>query len=135
MSQQLDRHPLRSEESQGPAAAGGRDVGLMVSLAAIVVGAALLFAGYWGASETVDPGEQIPHLASATIPGLALVIGGAVLLVRREQARQRSHTQALVERMDALLAWLGSTADPLDQADQPNGVEPAEPASNVSSDQ
>lgn len=135
MSQQLDRHPLRSEGGSAPDAAGGRDVGLLVSLAAIVVGAALLFAGYWGASETVNPGDQIPHLASATVPGLALVIGGAVLLVRREQARQQAQTRALVERMDALLAWLGSTADPLDQADQPNGMERAESAPNVPSDQ
>ncbi|MFZ6003166.1 MAG: hypothetical protein ACOYXM_04465 [Actinomycetota bacterium] len=90
----------------------------------MAIGAALLFAGYWGASDTSSPGEQIPHLASATVPGLALVVGGAVLTLRREHERDRDELRALTARFDALLDWLAQgepTSNQVDASPAPGG--------------
>lgn len=109
MPDSLDDHPLRRRGSRPQTTRW--DIGRLVSQVAVAVGAALLLIGYWGTSGTTDPSEQIPYLASSTFPGLALVIGGLVLLSRREQQRQRAQTEVLVERFDAVLAWLASADD------------------------
>ncbi|HEX5367371.1 MAG TPA: hypothetical protein VFW63_12005 [Acidimicrobiales bacterium] len=114
MTEALHDHPLRQGGSRPTGAR--RDIGSLVAPILIAIGAALLFGGYWGVSDSVDPGDQIPYLASATLPGLALVVGGIVLLLRAEQRRQRQQTEALVERFDAIIAWLGSAGD-----ERPNG--------------
>jgi hypothetical protein len=79
----------------------------------------LLFAGWWGASDSTNPGEQLPYFASAVIPGLAVAVFGCVLLVKREVERARAETRAVVERFDAVLDWLAAAAEPLES--HPNG--------------
>ena len=121
MSDELADHPLRVTTSPRR----GLDLTVAIPIAVIAVGAVLLFAGYWGASDTANPGDQIPHLASGTVPGLALVIGGAVLLLRREHERDREELRALTARFDALLDWLGSAEAPADDtAVAGNGAAP-----------
>jgi hypothetical protein len=117
MTEELQDHPLRGRRPRPGAAR--RDIGELASRILIAVGAALLFGGYWGVSGTAIPADQIPYLASATFPGVALVIGGLVLLQRGEQRRQRQQTEALVDRFDAIIAWLGSAVE-----DRPNGSAP-----------
>ena len=102
MPEELSTHPLRDQ--QRPTFPGALDRWLPAALA--VVGAMLLFAGYWGASDSTDPGEQLPHIASATIPGAVLVIAAAVLLLRQEAARAREESAAVGARLDALVEWL-----------------------------
>ena len=75
-----------------------------------IIGALLLFAGYWGASDSTDPGQQIPHLASGTIPGAVLVIAAAVLLLRQEAARAREESAAVGARLDAVVEWLATAS-------------------------
>lgn len=104
MSEELSAHPLRDQ--QRPTNRGALDRWLPAALA--VIGAALLFAGYWGASDSTDPGEQIPHLASGTIPGAVLVIAAAVLMLRQEAARSRAESAAVGARLDAFVEWLAS---------------------------
>ncbi len=120
MPEQLDDHPLRVISSPVPRQLRPSTA---VAVAAIAIGALLLFAGYWGASDSSSPGEQIPHLASGTVPGLALVIGGTSLALRREHERDREELRALTARFDALLDWLvqGDAAAP-NEAPHANSV-------------
>jgi hypothetical protein len=104
--EELSAHPLRDQHR--PATLGVLDRWLPAALA--VIGALLLFAGYWGASDSTDPGEQIPHLASATIPGAVLVITAAVLLLRQEAARARAESAAVGARLDAVVEWLATAS-------------------------
>lgn len=109
MPEELSAHPLRDQ--QRPTAPSALDRWLPAAVA--VIGALMLFAGYWGASDSTDPGQQLPHLASATIPGAALVIAAAVLVLRQEAARARAESAALGARLDVLVEWLATaSSDP-----------------------
>lgn len=123
MPDQLDDHPMRVTSSPPPPRIVASTA---MAVAAIAIGAILLFVGYWGASDTSSPGEQIPHLASATVPGLALVIGGTVLVLRREHERDREELRALTARFDALLDWL-------ERGDEVTGTEAAHLNSSAAS--
>jgi hypothetical protein len=112
----LDDHPLRATRGDRPRRTSPST---LLAAAAAAIGTALLFVGYWGASDTSSPGEQIPYLASATVPGLALVIGGAVLTLRREHERDRDEVRALTVRFDALLDWLAQGAPTSNQVEAP----------------
>ncbi len=102
MSEELSAHPLRDRQHPNPRGALDR----WLPAAVAVIGAVLLFAGYWGASDSTQPGEQLPHIASSTIPGAVLVIAAAVLLLRQEMARARQESAAVGARLDALVDWL-----------------------------
>jgi hypothetical protein len=57
----------------------------------IIIGAAggvLSFLGWYGVSGQSSVAEQLPYLASATIPGAALLVVGAVLLAREHDAQK-----------------------------------------------
>lgn len=111
MPEDLSEHPLRDT---GDAAAKARRAQLVLPIAMAVIGALLLFAGYWGASDSTDPGQQIPHLASGTIPGAVLIIAAAVMLHRLESVRAREEAAGVAARLDALVEWLatGASEDP-----------------------
>lgn len=118
----LHEHPLAAGERLVPPA---RSPARLVSAAgpvALAVGAVLLFAGWWGASDSTDPGQQLPYLASATVPGLAVALFGCALVLRNEVARARDEARALTERFDLIIEWLASAAD--GTRPQPNGSEP-----------
>ena len=104
MSTDLETHPLSSSAPARRPPANRLPV--VLAVVAVVGGALLLFSGYWGASGTSNPGEQLPYFASGTIPGLALVICGLALLLAREHRRDRDEVAALAARLDALIAWL-----------------------------
>ncbi|WP_436787444.1 hypothetical protein [Yinghuangia sp. YIM S10712] len=48
-----------------------------------LVGAVLCVVGWYGVSGEKHEGRQIPYLASATVPGAALIVAGAVLVAGR----------------------------------------------------
>src|SRR3979411_927379 len=50
-------------------------------------GAALLFLGGYGVSGESSVAEQVPYLASASIPGAALLIVGAVFAAREREGQ------------------------------------------------
>ena len=52
---------------------------MLAGLAIVLVAAVLLVVGWWDISGTAVVAKQLPYLASATIPGAALLITGAVV--------------------------------------------------------
>lgn len=79
---------------------------------AVIIGAAgvaLLILGWYGVSGESSVAEQMPYFASATIPGAALLIVGAVL-VARERDGQRA--ELLVTALYELLTEPVTSAPP-----------------------
>lgn len=113
MAEQLDEHPLAGQDVPAPSRQG--QIAEVLIWLAIALGAVLLFAGYWGASDSTDSGKQLPYLASGTAPGVALVIVGCALMIRREHARDRAAIRSVTERFDAVLVWLASASDLSDE--------------------
>ena len=74
----------------------------------VAAGALLLIAGWWGISGESVVALQMSFLASATIPGAAMVVAGAVLL-SGESARRNAADSA---RMIATLYDLMTVASP-----------------------
>ncbi|WP_051943328.1 hypothetical protein [Streptacidiphilus rugosus] len=72
-------------------------------------GALLCVLGWYGISGERYAERQLPYLASASIPGAALIVAGAVLIARpdpeqaREQERERSGRDEELRRQLALL--------------------------------
>jgi len=108
--EELSAHPLRDQRR--PAFPGALERWLPAAL--VVIGAMLLFAGYWGVSDTANPGDQIPYLASSTVPGLALVSAGIALLLRHEHRLDREELHRLRTAFDALVDWLADAGAPPD---------------------
>jgi hypothetical protein len=98
---------------------GGRGwLGTMLAL----VGVALSFLGWYGVSGRATIGEQVPYLASASIPGAALIVAAAVVLTAESTARVAQRTEALIADLHALLVEASpieaeATAIPMRQHD------------------
>lgn len=56
-------------------------------IAAAVCGAVLCVLGWYGVSGEPTAARQLPYLASATVPGAALLVAGAVLLAASARVR------------------------------------------------
>lgn len=91
---------------------------LVLGVVLLVASLAFVVAGWYGASGTLDVGEQVPYLVSGGLGGVALACIGAALYVRAALARtlrywllralheQRSETERVVaalERVEAAL--------------------------------
>jgi drug/metabolite transporter (DMT)-like permease len=68
-----------------------------------LAGAVMLFLGWYGVSGAATVGEQLPFVASGSIPGAALVVAAAVVLSRESAQRANRRTDALVAELHALL--------------------------------
>lgn len=66
-------------------------------------GAVMLFLGWWGVSGAATVGEQLPYIASGSIPGATLVVAGAVLLARESTQNAARRTDELIAQLHALL--------------------------------
>lgn len=60
---------------------------LIAGLALPVLGLVVIGLGWWGASGTAYPAEQLPYVLSGGILGMALVVVGAALFVRYSLSR------------------------------------------------
>jgi hypothetical protein len=76
---------------------------------AAAAGAVLCVLGWYGVSGENVVEQQVPYLASATVPGAALIIAGAVLAVGRSSGRSEGADRR-IEQLYALLVDDG-TAD------------------------
>lgn len=74
-----------------------------LGVALAVAGVVLLFLGWYGVSGAATVGEQLPYVASGSIPGAALVVAAAVILARESTQRGAERTDALIAELHALL--------------------------------
>ena len=90
---------------------------LAVGLA--IVGAVMLFLGWYGVSGRANLAEQMPYIASGTIPGAALVVAAAVILTSEHAQRASEQTRSMMAELHSLLVE-DAAAEPVD-ADVVNG--------------
>lgn len=95
-------------------------VWLIAGLALPLLGLIAIAFGWWGASGSAYPAEQIPYLISGGILGLGLIITGAALFVRYSMTRYmrfwllrviyeaRLQTDRTVESLDRMESALRS---------------------------
>jgi hypothetical protein len=77
----------------------GANLTAILGTTAVVAGALLLVAGWYGVSGESVVALQLPYIASATVPGAALLIVGAILLapVLRGDGTRNDSLDRLVE--------------------------------------
>ena len=97
---QMTMESRRLAPDQPPSRFAGR---AWFGTALALAGAVLLFLGWYGVSGRASIGEQMPYLASGSIPGAALVVAAAVVLASESTQRTTQRTDALVAELHALL--------------------------------
>ncbi|MEV6206761.1 hypothetical protein [Kitasatospora sp. NPDC051914] len=79
----------------------------------LAAGAVLCVLGWYGVSGEEFAARQLPYIASATAPGAALIVAGAVLIaVRRPGAGPGEQTDRRLEQLYALLVTETPAAAP-----------------------
>jgi hypothetical protein len=88
-----------------------------------VVGLVLLVVGWYDVSGEADVGRQMPYLVSASLPGAALLVCGAVLIAAE---RWRDAAARSDQKIEALYALFTEPAERADAAGQPDneGTDP-----------
>jgi hypothetical protein len=106
----------------------GERVWLIAGLLLPLLGFVAIFIGWWGASGTAYPAEQVPYLISGGILGLGLIIAGAALFVRYSMTRymrfwllrmiyeDRTQTDRTVESLDKIESLLLAATRPRSKA-------------------
>ncbi|MFF2953816.1 hypothetical protein ACFVVU_21050 [Kitasatospora sp. NPDC057965] len=120
--------PSGTNRAKGAAASAvrsARENGGWAGWALVAVGAVLCVLGWYGVSGERFVEEQVPYLASATVPGAALIVAGAVLVAVRPPGRGRpgppspplsGAPTATDRRIEHLYALLVDPARPGDDA-------------------
>jgi hypothetical protein len=83
-----------------------------LGLVVVVVGVVLLVVGWYDVSGEADVGRQLPYLVSASIPGGALVVAGAVLIAAERWREAAARTDQKVDALYALFTEPVDTAVP-----------------------
>ena len=76
----------------------------------VAAGAVLCVLGWYGVSGESVAEQQLPYLASATIPGAAMIVAGAVLIASRP-ARRGDRADERIETLYTLLVADADSAD------------------------
>lgn len=104
-------------------AAGGRDepeprsaLRNLLAYGSTAGGVVLLALGWYGISGTAEVARQLPYLASASLPGVALLIGGAVIAAADRTRRSNERAADMVATLYRLLTEAADTA-PLPSTD------------------
>lgn len=94
---------------------------LLAGIVLMIVGAVLIFAGYWGASGTASVAEQIPYVLSGGFLGVGVMVVGAAMFVRFSLSRylrfwlirtiyeDRAQSDRVVESLGSIEALLRET--------------------------
>jgi hypothetical protein len=102
---------------------------LMAGILLPVLGLVAIFVGWWGASGSAYPAEQLPYVISGGILGLGLIVAGAALFVRYSMTRymrfwllrmvyeERAQTDRTVEAMNEVESLLRAATRPRSKAD------------------
>lgn len=95
-----------------------------------LLGLLAIFIGWWGASGSAYPAEQLPYVISGGLLGVGLIIAGAALFVRYSMTRymrfwllrviyeERTQTDRTVETLERVETLLRSATRPRSKADQ-----------------
>ncbi|MCU1392630.1 MAG: hypothetical protein JWM34_1058 [Ilumatobacteraceae bacterium] len=89
-----------------------------------VGGVVFIFLGWYGVSGRPTLGEEMPYLASGTIPGAAMLVAAAVMLAGDANHRSMERTNAMMSELHTLLveavtdAPAGSTAPTVGAAEE-----------------
>lgn len=81
-------------------------------VALVVIGAVLLFLGWWGVSGESLVALQLPFVVSASIPGAAVVVAGAVLLAGESGRRNAADSAQMVATLYELLTEASVVSQP-----------------------
>lgn len=99
----------------------GRSMPRHLGWAVAGVGALLLVLGWYGVSGEAVVARQLPYLASASLPGAALLLCGAVLVAVERTARGSAETERRVAELHALLVEPVQEMSPAAGADDDAG--------------
>jgi hypothetical protein len=114
-------HPLNAGFGYqgGPPAAGyGRsqvgsmDARQVIAIALIALGMIGVLVAWFGISGTLDPGEQMPYLASGGIGGAALIAIGVTVYISWEHVQDRAALSVLLERLEEVESTLRELSSP-----------------------
>jgi hypothetical protein len=129
-------HPL-AQGPAGPSAGAGAerwrpaarpmlDARQTIAVALIALGMIGVIVAWFGISGTLDPGRQMPYLASGGIGGAALIAIGVMVYVSHEHVQDRAAIAALLDRLESVEAELQRRLEHDDHAVALNGrVAPA----------
>ncbi len=101
---------------------GGRAMPRHLGWAVGGIGIVLLVLGWYGVSGRAVVAEQVPYLASATVPGAALLVAGAVLVVAERSTRRTATIERRVAELHALLVEPAGAAPPASGAAGPGAL-------------
>jgi hypothetical protein len=136
MEDQLHRtpeHPLNarfgpqpSPPGSGKGQLGTMDTRQAIAIALIVLGMIGVVVAWFGISGTLDPGEQMPYLASGGIGGAALIAIGVMMYVSWEHVQDRAALATLLQRLEAVEVALRDVAtvgpDPTAETPRPGAA-------------
>jgi hypothetical protein len=91
----------------------------LLGVALALIGAVMLFLGWYGVSGRANLAEQMPYIASGTIPGAALVVAAAVVLMSEAAQRNSERTTAMMSELHSLLVEDVPSAEPASDAAEP----------------
>ena len=84
----------------------------VVGIAAVVIGAIVLFIGYLGVSGTSYPAEQLPYLISAGLVGVLLVACGGTLWLSADMRDEWLMLSDIHKELQRLEPEVASTVEP-----------------------
>jgi hypothetical protein len=127
-----DQHPLNTGvgfQGASPFGAYGRsqlgsmDARQVIAIALIVLGMIGVLVAWFGISGTLDPGEQMPYLASGGIGGAALIAIGVTVYISWEHVQDRAALSVLLQRLEEVESTLRVMASPV--LESPEGAQPS----------
>jgi hypothetical protein len=127
-----EEHPLNagygfkgssSTVGYGRSQLGSLDVRQVIAIALVVLGMIGVLVAWFGISGTLDPGEQMPYLASGGIGGAALIAIGVTVYISWEHVQDRAALSVLLQRLDEVESTLRDMASPV--LESPEGAQPS----------
>ncbi len=91
---------------------GSMDARQVIAIGLIALGMIGVLVAWFGISGTLDPGEQMPYLASGGIGGAALIAIGVTVYISWEHVQDRAALNILLQRLDEVETTLRDLASP-----------------------
>jgi hypothetical protein len=105
-------HGSSPNESYGRSQLGSMDARQAIAIGLIALGMIGVLVAWFGISGTLDPGEQMPYLASGGIGGAALIAIGVTVYISWEHVQDRAALNVLLQRLDEVESTLRDLASP-----------------------